>query len=241
MSALRGTYYYLNNRFTVNRADLTFDNVGGVDPKLDIEAVTRVPRTLLNQSDNQTGQEEIEVTVTGRARQPAITFNSESGADQPTVLRALTYGPLLGSEGANLGTGAASYADNYFTRALNRQLSADLQRALQGWISDVEIARESGGLLQGEGNLVLGLGIPVSRNINVRYRQAIAGTAARPTTLTNTTSLNPLERDVEAEYRINRFFYVSTELTQRRSTSAQQGPAVIAPEFNVNLKARWEY
>jgi hypothetical protein len=249
MSALRGTYYYLNNRFTIQRADLMFDNVGGVDPRLDIEASTRIPRSalvpvgyqggsrLLDPSQ-QTGQEEVTVTITGRSRQPEMTFRSVSGHDEASILAGLTYGPLQGGV-ENLRSGAESYADHYITRALNRQLSGDLQRAFQGWVSDVEVARETGGIVRGEGDIIVGVGIPVSRNVNLRYRQAIAGTGRPGAGATQTTS-GPLERDIEAEYRINRFFYFTTEMVQRRSTTSPNA-ALNRPEFNVNLKARWEY
>src|SRR5204863_9256659 len=42
MSALRGTYYFLSNRFDLSKADLTFDNLSGVNPTLDVEAVTHI-------------------------------------------------------------------------------------------------------------------------------------------------------------------------------------------------------
>ena len=41
MHALRGTYYFLSNRFTVRQADLTFDNVSGVNPMMDAVATTQ--------------------------------------------------------------------------------------------------------------------------------------------------------------------------------------------------------
>ena len=46
---------------------------------------------------------------------------------------------------------------------------------------------------------------------------------------------------VDAELRINRFFYFTSELTQRRNLTSTTGTGTTAPEFNVNLKARWEY
>jgi hypothetical protein len=53
------------------------------------------------------------------------------------------------------------------------------------------------------------------------------------------TSYSSIERDVEVEYRINRFIYATTELTQRRT--GQSGTGQTNTDFNVNLKARWEY
>ena len=245
MSALRGSYYYLSNRFRMDRVNLTFDNVGGVNPKLDIVAVTRVPKSILQReatgslaASDVRGSDNITVTITGRAQEPVIEFASDSGADESQVLAALTYAPVLGGEGAAVGAGV-NLADNWVTRNLNRQLSSDLSRLFQGYLRDWEVTRESGGLIQGPGDVYVGVGTDLSRNVSVRYRQRVPG-FARP--VTTTTTANPFERDVEAEYRINRFFYFTTELTQRRTlTTSTTATTTTTPEFNVNLKARWEY
>src|SRR5439155_23632425 len=42
LHAIRGYYDFLSNRFTVSKADLSFDNIGGVNPMIDAEASTRV-------------------------------------------------------------------------------------------------------------------------------------------------------------------------------------------------------
>jgi hypothetical protein len=243
MSSLRGTYYYLSNKFRMDRVNLTFDNVGGVNPKLDILAVTRVSKESLRRqspgslgASNVQGSEDITVTITGRASEPVIEFASESGADESQVLAALTgYAPVTGGEAVGAGV---SFADNWVTRNLNRQLSTELSRAFQGYLRDWEVARESGGLFQGEGDVVVQVGTELSRNVSLRYRQVVHG-FSRPVTSTLTTNL--FERDVEAEYRINRFFYFTTELTQRRTLTTTTTTPTTAPEFNVNLKARWEY
>jgi hypothetical protein len=58
---------------------------------------------------------------------------------------------------------------------------------------------------------------------------------------TTTESEFNFERDVEAEYRLNRFFYVTTGYTQRRPVPGSTSSATASQDFNVNLKARWEY
>ncbi len=236
MSALRGTYYYLSSKFTMDRVNLTFDNVGGVNPKLDIVAVTRLPNRYVEEpaqgQSTVTGSQNITVTITGRANEPVMEFTSESGAGEAQILKALTYGPVQ-SETRAAGVG---FADSWVTRNLNRQLSADLSRVFQGYLTDWEVARESGGVL-GEGEIVIGATVPLTPQINVRVRQYVPG-FGRPTT--NVTS-TPFERDVAAEFRINRFFYVTSELTQRRALTSTSTVSPAAPEFNVNLKARWEY
>ncbi|MGH7731680.1 MAG: translocation/assembly module TamB domain-containing protein, partial [Candidatus Eiseniibacteriota bacterium] len=242
MTALRGTYDYLGTRFTMQRVNLTFDNVGGVNPKLDIVAVTRLPRSaavarsqgLTIGSSEERGQEMITVTITGRASEPVISFASESGWDQPTILGALTYATRLNRTGLDVG---ASLADDWVTRHLNRQLSEEASRILQGFVDEVELMREEGGLLLGKGAPVVGVSVPIAPRLDVRYRQRVGG-FERPGASVTTS---PFERDVEAEYRINRFFYVSSKLTQRRAQTGTTGTSPTAPEFNVNLKARWEY
>ena len=241
MSALRGTYYYLSSKFTMDRVNLTFDNVGGVNPKLDIIAVTRVPkRYLLERAPDQadeTGSENITVTISGRADEPVMEFSSESGAGEAQILKALTYGPVQ-SETRAAGVG---FADSWVTRNLNRQLSDDLSRVFQGYLTDWELQRETGGLL-GEGDIVIGATVPVTPNLNIRVRQAVQGFGrSTSTTTTSTLTKTPFERDVAAEFRLNRFFYISSELTQRRALTSTSAVSPTAPEFNVNLKARWEY
>ena len=88
----------------------------------------------------------------------------------------------------------------------------------------------------GEGEVIVGVNTQLTRNLNLRYRQRVPGFARQ--TATTTPTQDPFERDVEAEYRINRFFFISSEVTKRRVLS---GNTATAPEFNVSLKARWEY
>lgn len=233
MTALRGTYYYLSNKFTMNRVNLTFDNVGGVNPKLDIVAVTRVRQPAIGSQFGAFADEMVTVSITGRAAEPVMKFESDANSDEPTILRALTIGPIQ-NEGLVAG---GNLADDWVTRNLNRQLSDEVSRLFQGYLDEVELTRESGGLLLGQGEAVVGVGIPIDSRLGVRVRQAVPG-FTRPG---GTSSTGPLERDVEAEYRINRFFYISSKLTQRRNQAGTTGTSPTAPEFSVNLKARWEY
>ena len=104
----------------------------------------------------------------------------------------------------------------------------------RGYITEWELSRQAGGLLSGEGDVVVGVGSQVNRNLAVRYRQRLPGTTR---SVANETDL--FERNLEAEYRLSRFFSVTSELIQRRSTGTTSSTAT--PDFNVNLKARWEY
>jgi hypothetical protein len=81
------------------------------------------------------------------------------------------------------------------------------------------------------------VGVPINDRLAVRYGQRLPGTAQ--TTTSPTSAL--VERDIEAEYRLNRFFYITSQLTQKRLVSGSASPVSTSPDFNVNLKARWEY
>jgi hypothetical protein len=119
-------------------------------------------------------------------------------------------------------------------------MSAEVARAFRGYINEWAIEREQGGLLRGQGNVVMGVGTQLTQNLSLRYREAIPG-LGRPVTTTNTGEVgNLFQRQVEAEYRLNRFFYLNTELAQRRLGSTPS-TSTTGTDFNVNLKARWEY
>jgi hypothetical protein len=232
MTALRGTYYFLSNRFTIDHATITYDNVGGVNPTLDAAATTHVVPTGL---DKETPHD-VTVTISGRAREPAIAFESQpSDWDQNEILRQLTVGRFVSKQGVAQG----DPFDNYLTRAINRTLSSEMSRAFKGYVNEWVIDREQGGLFGGQGEVILGVGSQVTRNLMLRYRQRVPG-LGRETVTTSTTS-TPFERDLEAEYRLNRFFIISSELTQRRSLSGNTTTTSSTPDFNINLKARWEY
>jgi hypothetical protein len=242
--AIRGDYYFLSNRFSIQKADLTFDNVGGVDPQLDAEAETQLPRSgevpagsVQLGATEERGMERVTVTISGRAREPVINFASENSWDEPMILRALTLGRFVGEDGKLALATIGDPLDSYVTQALNRQLSQDLSQVFRGYIRDWEIARESGGLVQGTGGLYLGVGIPVSREVQLRYRQRVPGLDRPGDALAD----GSIERDIEAEYRLNRFFYVTSEITQRRLLNGGTFSVSGTPDFNVNLKARWEY
>ncbi len=245
MDALRGSYYFLSNRFAVQRAKLTFDDVGGVDPLLDAEASTRlVPAQPISNGPGGTVVESqrphtITVTIQGRSSRPTVAFSDEPSnpndpiLDQAQILQELTVGRFVQGQKVAL----SDPFDSYLTRAISRQLSAELSRAFRGYLSEWEIARESGGLL-GQGGLVVRVGSQLNDRLAVRYGQRLPGTGRTSPEGANQALV---ERDIEAEYRINRFFYITSQLIQKRSAAGTASSTTGAPDFNVNLKARWEY
>jgi TamB, inner membrane protein subunit of TAM complex len=238
LTALRGTYYFLANKFNVDRANLSFDNVGGVDPTLDISATTQISTTPNDPPgpNDQAVKYDITVGITGRSKEPAITFTSNpTGLDEARILRELT----LGGPTRGLGSVVGDPLDSYLTRQLNRQLSSELSHAFNGWVNEWELSRESGGLFTGSGDVVVGVGSQINRSLAVRYRQRVPGTTHE--TVTNSATQDLFERDMEAEYRLNRFFSVTSAVAQRRSLNGAGSSVTAAPTFNVDLRARWEY
>lgn len=242
MQSVRGTYYFLSNRFAVDHANLTFDNVGGVDPQIDAQATTHIVPTGgtnvgAGASLGTDAPHDVTVTISGRAREPSIAFStSPSDWDQNEILQQLTVLRFR----SNTGPLAADPFDSYITRALNRTLSSEMSRAFNGYVSEWVLDREQGGLFQGQGEVIFGVGSQLTRNLTLRYRQVLPGLGRE--TLTPQVGITPFQRDIEAEYRLNRFFLVSSELTQRRTIAGSvTTPTSGAPDFNVSLKARWEY
>jgi len=239
MEALRGTYWFLSNRFNITTANLTFDNVQGVDPLVEANATTRVTSqtvTTATSSQDRPEPHTITVDIHGRSSAPTVEFTSDPGDwDEAQILRELTLGRLATDE-QDL-RGYVDPLDSYLTRALNRQLSGELSRAFRGYITDWEFARQQGGVIGGQGGLLVGAGAQLSPQFMVRYRQLLPGTGRYP----STTNDPLVERDLEAEYRINRFFYVTSQLTQKRNGAGSTSTVSSTPDFNLNLKARWEY
>jgi hypothetical protein len=133
--------------------------------------------------------------------------------------------------------------DSYVTRMINAQLSPLLSRTFLRDVGQWQVEREQGGLFSGRGDVFVTVAHQFNPRVQVSYKQRVPGferPGAEALSVSGSTELGLLERNVAAEYRINRFFYVTTELAQRRlQTSA--APPTLVPEFNVNLKARWEY
>lgn len=238
MRSLRGYYYFLSNRFNIERADLSFDNLFGVDPVLDIVATTRLrPNRTAGAAGGRVDRsyETVVATISGRSSRPSISLASqENDWDQKVIIEELTAGRFF-DDGGSGNLSLSDPLDNYLTRQLNSQMSEGLSEFFQGRITEWEVQRQQGGLLQGEGGLIVGVGTQLTPQLALRYRQRLPG-FDRPGV--DAAEL-AFERDVEAEYRVNRFIYFTTELTQRRDTpgSVQQR----GQEFNVSLKARWEY
>jgi TamB, inner membrane protein subunit of TAM complex len=245
MHLVRGHYFFLSNRFTLTEADLTFDNQQGVDPLMTIVAQTKLrPSTggLYGGRWDEGHMATIAAQISGRASQPVIALTSPEGLDQTEILRELTYGRFRSDDGgAWLAGFSTDPLENYVTRQLTNQLSRDLSKYLNNAITQWTVEREQGALFgaSGQGDVYVGVSGDVNDNTSWTYRQRVPGFDRGTSTLESATQF---ERDVAVEYRVNRFIYVTTELTQRRTSVTQSRTSTGgAAEFNMNLKARWEY
>jgi hypothetical protein len=239
MHLIKGHYFFLSNRFDLSQADLNFDNQKGVDPVLDILAQTKLRPSRGDLAQGGTlGKaqiENIDVHLTGRSSQPIIELTSSSGWDQREILGELTYGRFQGE-----GVSQTDFAGNYLTRQLSNQLSRELSTFFNDAINQWEVQRDQGEIFGGQGRYLLSVGGALTPRTSWIVRQRLPGLGADTAVQTAATSGTTLiDRDVEVEYRINRFIYATTELTQRRVGLLQSGQT--GTDFNVNLKARWEY
>ena len=108
-----------------------------------------------------------------------------------------------------------------------------------GAITDWELQRQRGGLLTGDGALVVGVGSQVTDKLALRYQQRVPGTDKQVSSAASQLdSSDLLEQNVEAEFRVNRFIYLTSGVSRRRVSSNALAPTT---DYNVNLKARWEY
>jgi hypothetical protein len=81
VQTIRGYYWLYNHRFEVRRGIFTFRDVSDVENAgLDVLADTHIRG------------EKIEITLTGTLREPVVTATSESGWDETSIFRTLTFG-----------------------------------------------------------------------------------------------------------------------------------------------------
>lgn len=227
--ALRGWYDFLSTRFTVTQANLTFDDVNGLDPTVDVIATTKFSAPPPNGGASQ--RYTVTVTIQGRSKEPNIQFTSDpADLDENRILQQITIG-------GGLATGIGGSLDSYLTRQLNRQLSGEMQRVFRGYLNELEINRE-GGLLNGTGDVVMTVGGQILPNVGLRYQQRLA---TGPHDTDPTVSQSDLfDRNIEAEYRLTRFISLTSGLVQRRATGSTASASPTS-EYNVGLRARWEY
>lgn len=79
LNAIRGTYSILGRRFDVQSGTVEFVGTPGIDPQLNIVAVTRVNQGGSAAGAAESGQLNIQATVTGTLEQPRVALSTDNG------------------------------------------------------------------------------------------------------------------------------------------------------------------
>ncbi|BBC74146.1 conserved hypothetical protein [Altererythrobacter sp. B11] len=112
----QGFYSFAGVRFDITRGDISFDENVPIDPRIDILAETDV------------NDLSVQVTVSGNATRPAITFSSTPALPEEELLARLLYGgsitTLSATEAIQLGAAVASLQGGGGMDPINRLRSA---------------------------------------------------------------------------------------------------------------------
>jgi translocation and assembly module TamB len=102
LEALRGSYQVLGRTFEVETGTVSFLGQPGVNPTLNIQALSRIRR-------RQGDRLEVRATVTGTLVQPLVTLSTaETGLSQPDLMSYLLFGVPSGELGGQAGGGTAA-------------------------------------------------------------------------------------------------------------------------------------
>ncbi|MEQ9401840.1 MAG: translocation/assembly module TamB domain-containing protein [Longimicrobiales bacterium] len=89
LEALRGSYSVLGRNFDVESGTVSFIGTPGINPRLDIQAVTRVRRTSADRGDPL----EVSANVTGTLTQPRVGLSTqEAGIAESDLVSYLVFG-----------------------------------------------------------------------------------------------------------------------------------------------------
>ena len=121
-----GYIYYLDRKFTVERAVLTNYNPNELNPGIDIEASAQVTAVSAEQMEYYT----IQLTVSGNMENPVVTLQEKSGAlNQLEIVSILTFGQLTGGMNGDvrerLRTFASQSVLGFGTRKLEQALGIE--------------------------------------------------------------------------------------------------------------------
>jgi translocation and assembly module TamB len=131
LQALRGSYLVFGRTFEVDGGTVSFLGQPGVNPALNIEALTRVRR-------RQGDRLEVRATVTGTLVQPLVTLSTtEAGLSQPDLVSYLLFGIPSGELGigaagtdGRLGQGLGTLGGTYVGGTIASQIGAALAQGV---------------------------------------------------------------------------------------------------------------
>ncbi|MCH7494478.1 MAG: translocation/assembly module TamB domain-containing protein [Candidatus Marinimicrobia bacterium] len=175
ISAIKGKFYYINDTFTIERAELGFDPYE-FNPTFDILATT----TIGIGKDS----EKITVEMGGTLEKPTYNFESESGYSESEILSLINFkqqGGAISTTG--LGTGVQLMATSYLEKSLE-----ELGGQLAGF--DIFDLQTESGTFQDIQSAELLLGRQISRSFYVTYQKGLQRLAS--------------SQQIGVEYKINK-------------------------------------
>jgi autotransporter translocation and assembly factor TamB len=232
--SLRGTYFFLENKFTVESGELIFDEAESMNPKIDASAITRVTRAM---GQKQYEKEEIHIELTGRIQQPEMSLWSSSGLAQTDIVSLLTVGRFGIGEGEYTSGDQRLLVGVTGTQYLVRQLARQFPE-ISPLLADIEVGTTVGKGSTGERiYTTLGVSRYFTPDLLLRYSQVVGGSGR------DGTAIDELNLwDVSAEYRIGRLFFLTGEVIERRVTSSLgSGTPEHEVQYNLDVRARLEY
>jgi hypothetical protein len=234
VEALRGSYYFLETKFQIDSGQLVFDSVEPMNPNVIASAHADVRATSQN---NRTGTPvqnasttRVTIALSGRIQTPEVAMSDDRGDSKSEIVTLMTQGQLAGLNGGQI---AGAYGGNY----LLRQLSTEVPE-LRPLVGDVQFGTqvvqqyENGTVARSQVLPTIGARRDLSSVFSLNYSQ-ILGTPMP-------SQYDVQVRDFGAEYKINRIFYLTGEILERRPGTANT-VTNSQYEYNLDLRARHEY
>ncbi len=206
----RGQVPLFNNDFNILSGTLDFSR-RPVEPEVDITAETEVP--IYDPGEGGGRQlERITIHLTGTFAQPTVTFTSENGLDENSILRL-----LAGFGGPSESTTVSSGVSDVGLRAGLNFLERALAQRVRG-VDTIDIETEEVGVSQMQSTRIA-VGKYLSESLYLRLSQGLSIT----------------ERDLFLEYQISRRLLFTSELRRRLRENGAEN------QFNVDMKFRVKY
>lgn len=230
VEALRGWYYFLENKFQVDSGTLVFDSVEPMNPNVIASAHADVKaKSGSAAAGTSTGTTRVTISLSGRIQTPEVAMSDDQGDSKSAIVQLLTLGRF---EGLQAGQIAQAYGGTY----LLRQLSTEFPE-LKPLVGDVELGTQvipGDAYTRPEVVTTVGTRRDFSSVFSLKYSQIVG----KPIQ----TNYDLQVRDFGAEYKINRIFYLTGEILERRpgsigTTTNSQSQF----EYNLDLRARHEY
>jgi len=227
VEAIKGSYQFLSNKFTVDSGTLVFDSVEPLNPTVAASAHTDLTST------NPPAR--VTITLSDRIQTPQINMTDDQGHSESDIatMLALGYNPKDQTAGGkDAGVAATALGSQYLLRQLSQQFPE-----ITPIIGDVTLGNQI--VETGEGGRkevvpTVAIRRDITGGLSLNYSQIVGA----PTTST----VNLQVRDFGAEYRINRIFYLTGEILERRpGTSSATSSGQSQFEYNLDLRARHEY